>query len=65
MLCVVPALFLTALFALFALMLIASPEHAASGVEIDREVDKALTDLRKIEGANAFLGIAKGVLVFP
>jgi len=46
-------------------MLIASAAHAASGAEIDREVDKALTDFRKIEGANAFLGIAKGVLVFP
>ena len=59
---VVPALFLTALF---ALMLTASAVHAASGAEIDGEVDKALTDFRKIEGANAFLGIAKGVLVFP
>jgi len=59
---VVPTLLLTALF---ALMLIASAAHAASGAEIDREVDKALTDFRKIEGANAFLGIAKGVLVFP
>lgn len=59
---VVLALFMTALF---ALMLMASPAHAASGAEIDREVDKALTDFRKIEGANAFLGIAKGVLVFP
>lgn len=59
---VVPTLFLTVLF---ALMLTASAVHAASGAEIDGEVDKTLTDFRKIEGANAFLGIAKGVLVFP
>ncbi len=59
---VVPALFLTALL---ALILAAAPAHAASAAEIDREVDRALADFRKIEGANAFLGIAKGVLVFP
>lgn len=59
---VVPALFLTALL---ALMLAAPPARAASAAEIDREVDRALADFRKIEGANAFLGIAKGVLVFP
>jgi len=59
---VVPALFLTALL---VLTLAAVPAHAASGAEIDREVDQALTDFRKIDGANAFLGIAKGVLVFP
>jgi len=46
-------------------MLIASAAHAASGAEIDREVYKALTDFCKIEGANAFLGMAKGVLVLP
>ena len=55
-------LFLTALL---ALMLAAPPVHAASGAEIDPEVDQALADFRKIDGATAFLGIAKGVLVFP
>jgi len=59
---VAPALFLTALL---ALMLAAAPAHAASAAEIDREVDRALGDFRKIGGADAFLGIAKGVLVFP
>ncbi|MDT3706149.1 MAG: YSC84-related protein [Thiobacillus sp.] len=47
-------------------LLLASPHaHAASAAEIDREVDQALVAFKKIEGANAFLGIAKGVLVFP
>jgi lipid-binding SYLF domain-containing protein len=53
------------LAALLALMLAAPAAHAASAAEIDRDVDKALADFRKIEGADAFLGIAKGVLVFP
>lgn len=51
--------------ALIALLLSAPPAHAASAAEIDREVDKALAAFRKIEGAKAYLGIAKGVLVFP
>jgi lipid-binding SYLF domain-containing protein len=55
----VAVLFLTALFQA------STPVQAASAAEIDREVDRALTDFRKVEGANAFLGIAKGVLVFP
>lgn len=53
------------LTALLALMLTATPVHAASAAEIDTEVNQALADFRKIDGANAFLGIAKGVLVFP
>jgi lipid-binding SYLF domain-containing protein len=53
------------LAALLALMLAAPAAHAASAAEIDSDVDKALADFRKIEGADAFLGIAKGVLVFP
>lgn len=53
------------LAALLALMLAAPAAHAASAAEIDRDVDKALADFRKIDGADAFLGIAKGVLVFP
>ncbi|MDZ7583435.1 MAG: YSC84-related protein [Thiobacillus sp.] len=57
-----PALLFTALIALF---LAAAPARAASAAEIDREVDRALEAFRKIDGANAFLGIAKGVLVFP
>jgi lipid-binding SYLF domain-containing protein len=51
--------------ALFTLLLAAPQAHAASAAEIDREVDQALEAFRKIEGADAFLGIAKGVLVFP
>lgn len=59
---VVPALLFTALITLF---LTAAPAHAASAAEIDQEVDRALAAFQKIDGANAFLGIAKGVLVFP
>ncbi|OHE60191.1 MAG: hypothetical protein A2X71_09975 [Thiobacillus sp. GWE1_62_9] len=56
------ALFFTAL----VLLLLAAPRsYAASAGEIDQEVDKALAAFHKIEGAKAFLGIAKGVLVFP
>jgi lipid-binding SYLF domain-containing protein len=51
--------------ALLVLLLAAPGAHAASAAEIDREVDDALVAFRKIEGADAFLGIAKGVLVFP
>jgi lipid-binding SYLF domain-containing protein len=58
----VPALLFTTLIALF---LTAAPARAASAAEIDREVDRALAEFETIEGANAFLGIAKGVLVFP
>ena len=47
--------------ALFA----APAAHAASAAEIDREVDEALVEFEKIDGAKAFLGIAKGMLVFP
>jgi lipid-binding SYLF domain-containing protein len=57
-----PVLFLTALF---LMMLAASPARAASAAEIDQQVDQALADFRKIDGAESFLGIAKGVLVFP
>jgi lipid-binding SYLF domain-containing protein len=62
-----PHLFVSALLftALIALFLAAAPARAASAAEIDREVDRALEAFRKIDGANAFLGIAKGVLVFP
>ncbi|KVW99449.1 hypothetical protein ABW22_01825 [Thiobacillus denitrificans] len=58
----VPALLFTALIAMFP---VAPPAHAASAAEIDGEVDRALSDFQKIDGASAFLGIAKGVLVFP
>ncbi len=50
---------------LIALTTFAAPALAASAAEIDAEVDRALDAFRKIEGASAFLGIAKGVLVFP
>ncbi|MCA1979215.1 MAG: hypothetical protein LDL19_08255 [Thiobacillus sp.] len=49
----------------FALLLTVANAHAASASRIDAEVDKALVAFEKIEGARAFLGIAKGVLVFP
>ncbi|HXF08448.1 MAG TPA: YSC84-related protein [Candidatus Acidoferrales bacterium] len=39
--------------------------QAATAAEIDREVDRALVDFRKLPGADEFLSIAKGVLVFP
>lgn len=57
----IPALLLAALLALLG----APAVHAASAAEIDKQVDQALERFRKIEGANAFLAIAKGVLVFP
>lgn len=62
-----PRLFVSALLftTLIALFLAAAPARAASAAEIDREVDRALEAFRKIDGADAFLGIAKGVLVFP
>jgi lipid-binding SYLF domain-containing protein len=50
---------------LVALLQASAPVHAASAAEIDQEVDRALQAFRKIDGAGAFLGIAKGVLVFP
>lgn len=50
-----------ALLALFQ----AAPARAASAAEIDIEVNQALEAFQKIDGARAFLGIAKGVLVFP
>lgn len=53
------------LAALFGLTLAAPAARAASAAEIDRDVDHALQEFRKIEAANAYLGIAKGVLVFP
>jgi lipid-binding SYLF domain-containing protein len=53
------------LAALVAMMLAAPAAYAASAAEIDQQVDQTLERFRKIEGANAFLGIAKGVLVFP
>lgn len=60
-------------FALLSLLLLAlawlalapSPAGAASAAKIDREVDQTLEAFRKIDGAPGFLGIAKGVLVFP
>ncbi len=57
---------LVALFtALFALLAFATPVRAASAAVIDVEVNEALAAFQKIEGARAYLGIAKGVLVFP
>ena len=58
----VPTLMLTALAAFF---LAAPMAHAASASEIDHEVDATLKAFQKIEGAKAYLGIAKGALVFP
>ena len=57
---------LVAMFAtLIALTVFASPALAASAAEIDADVAGALDAFQKIEGAPAFLGIARGVLVFP
>ena len=53
------------LVTLLALTTFAAPALAASAAEIDAEVDRALDAFQKIDGAPAFLGIAKGVLVFP
>lgn len=39
--------------------------HVASAAGIDREVDQTLEEFRKPDGADAFLGIAIGALVFP
>jgi lipid-binding SYLF domain-containing protein len=50
---------------MIALFLFAAPANAASATEIDHEVDKTLEAFKKIEGAKAFLPIAKGMLVFP
>lgn len=43
----------------------AMPAHAATAAEIDAQVNQALKDFQKIDGASAYLKIAKGVLVFP
>jgi lipid-binding SYLF domain-containing protein len=51
--------------AVFALGLSVAPAHAASATEIDHEVDQTLKAFQQIKGAQAFLPIAKGVLVFP
>jgi lipid-binding SYLF domain-containing protein len=53
------------LAALAALIFSAPPAHAASAAEIDQEVNQTLEDFQQIEGAKDFLGIAKGMLVFP
>ena len=57
-----PVIFFTALVALF---LAAPPAHSASAAEIDLKVDQTLKTFQGIEGAKPFLGIAKGILVFP
>jgi len=53
------------LFLSILLLIFVSPTFAASAVEIDTEVNKTLADFQKLEGAAAYLKIAKGVLVFP
>ena len=58
----VPALVFAALMALF---LSAPRAYAASAAEIDKQVDRTIENFKKIKGAEPFLGIAKGVLVFP
>ena len=50
---------------LLILGILAPQAHAASAAEIDRDVDRALADFRRLDGAEGFLSIAKGVLVFP
>jgi lipid-binding SYLF domain-containing protein len=53
------------LFVLLVMLVAAQPVRAASASEIDVEVDKALQAFHKLDGAQAYLNIAKGVLVFP
>lgn len=50
---------------LAALLLGPPPAHAASASEINREVDKALARFQHLDGARAYLDIARGVLIFP
>lgn len=50
---------------MLATVLLAPTGHAASASEIDAQVNQALKDFERIDGASAFLKIAKGVLVFP
>jgi lipid-binding SYLF domain-containing protein len=59
------SLSLLLLTAAMALFLAAPPGYAASAAEIDKQVDQTLVAFRKIDGAKPFLGIAKGMLVFP
>lgn len=57
---------LLASFLLFVTLLAFSRAvPAATTAEIDQQVDQALEQFRKIPGAEAYLGIARGVLVFP
>lgn len=61
-----PFPFIALLFAaLTAMLLAAAPAQASSAAKIDRQVDQTLETFRKMEGAKPFLGIAKGILVFP
>jgi len=50
---------------LLVLGVFAPQARAAGAAEIDRDVDRALADFRRLEGAEGYLSIAKGVLVFP
>jgi len=50
---------------LIALSVGSTSAHAASAAEIDAQVNQALKDFQKIDGASPYLKIAKGVLVFP
>lgn len=60
----VPLLYLL-LVVVMGLLGAVRPAQAASAAEIDQAVDKTLQAFAEIDGARAFLGIAKGVLVFP
>lgn len=57
--------FVSFLFASLLAALHAAPARAASAAVIDVEVNEALDAFQKIDGARAYLGIAKGILVFP
>lgn len=49
-----------------AMLALTGAAHAGSKAKIDRKVDKALAEFREdINGADAVLAKAKGVLVFP
>jgi lipid-binding SYLF domain-containing protein len=49
-----------------ALLAATAPAYAGSKAKIDRRVNKAITEFREdVKGANAVLGKAAGILVFP
>jgi lipid-binding SYLF domain-containing protein len=58
-------LVLLPVFIVLATLMSTPPAHTASTSEINREVDKALARFQQLDGAKAYLDLARGVLVFP